>query len=202
MLAGFWHPVGDDPGKQDPGIAGLSRGDVVAGAAGGQTVRGESGAHGSAVGDGSVNVVWVIAITAGAAAVLVVSAPSRTTRHATTVAFQVGRGSHRNGRYGRIPPRFGPRGDSVSPCRPVKQRGRGIGSWVRRVSNGGLSAARAWEGEIGDMWLRPDDALEHGDDHGCERGEAVAEGGGLERGFGFFDLTGVAAAHHVADTAN
>jgi hypothetical protein len=97
MLAGFWHPVGDDPGKQDPGIGRLSMGGaVVAGTAGGQTVRGESGAHGSAVGEGSVNAVWVTVITGGVAVVLIASAPSRTTRHTTTVALQVGCGSHRN----------------------------------------------------------------------------------------------------------
>lgn len=96
MLAGFWHPVGDDPGKQDPGIGRSSvGGDVVAETCGWQTIGGESGAHGSAVGDGAVNPVGVTAITAGAAAVLIASAPSRTTRHTTTVALQVGRGSHR-----------------------------------------------------------------------------------------------------------
>ena len=98
MLAGSWHPGCDDPGKQDPGIGGLSMGgDVVAGTCGWQTVSAKSGAQGSAVGDGSVNAVRVTAHAAGAAAVLIVTKPpSRTTRHTTTVALQVGRGRHRN----------------------------------------------------------------------------------------------------------
>jgi hypothetical protein len=98
VLAGFWHPIGDDPGKQDPEIGGLSvGGDVVAGTCGWQTVSGASSGHGSAVGDGAVSAVLAAADAAGAAEVLIVSKPpSRAIRPIISVVVRVRCGSHRN----------------------------------------------------------------------------------------------------------
>jgi hypothetical protein len=156
--AEIWQPASGDPPKQVAGLGGKGMpagGDVVAGAAGGQTISGESGMHGSAVGDGAINAVGVVANTAGTVAPVIVTTPTGTTRHITTVAVLARRGRHRNRRRGPVPTSFIASGDSVSRCPSLDPQPSSIGFSVRRVPTGGLPAARGWKTDIGDISYAP-----------------------------------------------
>src|SRR5579884_2640597 len=106
VLAETLHPTSGDPNEQVGGLGGKGMsecGDVVAGAASGQTMSSESGLHGSAGGDDAINAVGVVADTAGAAAPVIVTAPTETTSHLTTGPVLARRGSHCNRRRGPGP---------------------------------------------------------------------------------------------------
>jgi len=158
MLAEIWQPASGDPPKQVAGLGGTGMpagGDVIAGAAGGQTISGESGMHGSALGDGVIDAVEVVADSAGAAAPVIVTRPTGTTRHITTVAVLASCGSRRNRGRGPVPPWFIASGDSVSRCPSLDPQPSSIGFSVRRVPTGGLPAARVWRIDIGDISYAP-----------------------------------------------
>jgi hypothetical protein len=112
--------------------------------------------HGSAVGDGVINAVGVVADSAGAAVPVIVTAPTGTTRHITTVAVLAGCGSHRNRGRGSVPTCwFIASGDSVSRCPSLDPQPSSIGFSVHRVPTGGLPAARVWKTDIGDICYAP-----------------------------------------------